>query len=137
MLWLSFSVRLIVAKSLAAAVQILPALGDGNSPEFKAVAQMVRENPLLRNRADWPIVVTKQYLGAQAFDKLTKPAAATATATATPPPKPTAKAAPGAPRKATASMPAADANAAIRAKLANGTATLAEVQQLARSMVGA
>lgn len=74
--------------SLADAVQILPQLADPNSDAFKAVQAMIQQNPLLRNRADWPVVVAKMHLGQQAWNAITKPATAPVVKPAPRPSKP-------------------------------------------------
>jgi hypothetical protein len=118
-------------------VQIVPELSDVNSQAFKAAVRLVNENPLLRQRPDWPVVVAKLWLGEQAFSaKQAKPAGA-AVAPARPAIKSTPKSAPGAPRTSTAALPQPSSNDTLKAKIANGTATLAEVQAYALSGVRA
>ena len=114
--------------SLQQAVQIIPELADVNSPAYKAAIQLVQQNPLLRHRADWPVVVAKLYLGEQAFLAKAKPAAAPA---AKPAARPAARPAPGAPRAAVSALPTADTKSALAQKIADGTATMQEVQQYA------
>ena len=120
-------------QSLAAAAQIVPELNDVNSPAYKAAIKLVQDNPLLRHRADWPVVVAKLYLGEQAFNAKAKPAPAAGK----PAVKPAVKAAPGAPRTSVAALPQPAANGALAKKIADGTASLAEVQQYALAGVHA
>ena len=113
-------------QSLMQAVQIVPELNDAKSEAFKAAQRLVQQNPLLRNRADWPVVVAKLYLGEQAFNQKAQPKTAPKAA----PAKPVLKPAPSAPRTSTAALPQASSVDTIRQRIANGTATLAEVQSL-------
>jgi len=113
-------------QSLAAAVKILPELNDAKSAAFQAASKIVSENPLLRNRADWPVIVAKLYLGEQAYNsKATGNGAGTPRPTA---PKVTSRPAPGAPRTSTAAMPPVNGSVVLAKKMADGTATLDEVQ---------
>jgi hypothetical protein len=123
-------------QSLAAAVQLFPELGDKQSPAFQSAQRILVENPLLRQRSDWPVLLTKLYLGEQAYMAKTKPAASAAPAVKAAP-KPPAKAAPGAPRTSVAALPRTGANDALSAKIKAGTASLAEVQEYTRSFVAA
>lgn len=120
--------------SLARALVILPDLKDSTSDAFKATSRIMQENPLLRNRADWPEVLVKQYLGEQLFNEKSKPAPVIATL---PPVAQPRRPAPSAPRTSTSALPAANAGDAITRKMADGTASLAEVQEYARGKVAA
>jgi hypothetical protein len=121
---------------LLTAVKAVPEFADPNSAAFKAGLRIVQENPALRARADWPVVVAKLFLGEQGFDSKMKPQAAPVP-TPKPAPRPTAKPAPGAPKNSVAALPQAGGNDALKAKMANGTATKQEVQEYTRSFIAA
>lgn len=125
---------------LQTAVQAVPEFNDPQSAAYQAAQRILRENPQLRQRADWPVVLAKLYLGEQGFETKIKPAAPAAPAAApakAATPRPAVRPAPGAPRTATAAIPQPTASEALKAKIANGTANLAEVQQYTRGFITA
>lgn len=122
-------------KSLADAVEFLPALRDPNSPEFAHARTMVSQNPLLRNRPDWPMLVVKNLLGTKALEALVKPAATPAAAPVKVAVATAKKAAPGASKNSIGALPVNNGSDVIAAKMKNGTATLAEVQEYTRAKV--
>ncbi len=130
-------------QSLQEAVKIIPELSDVNSPAFQAAKQMIADDPGVRSKANWPVILAKRYLGVKGFETASKPppaapVAAPAAPVAAPAARPTPKpSAPGAPRTSTAALPQPAANSALKEKIANGSATLAEVQQYAREHVAA
>jgi hypothetical protein len=121
--------------NLVEAVKRVPELNDANSEAFKAAQRIMAANPALRQRADWPVVIAKLYLGERIFN--TQPTPAAPAATAKPAVKPAAKPAPSAPKVSVAALPNPPANEALAAKLANGTASLAEVQAYTRGHIAA
>lgn len=123
-------------QSLAAAVQILPELNDANSNEYKAAAKIVSENPMLRQRADWPVIVAKLCLGEAVFNAKANAKGNGAAVTAKPAIRPS-RPAPGAPRTATGAIPQASTDDVLRSKIEKGTASLREVQEYARARVAA
>lgn len=113
--------------SLQRAVEAVPEFNDKNGPAFQAALRMVRENPLLLQKANWPEIVAKLYIGEQAIEAKLKPAPAAPAPK--PAVKPAPKPAPGAPRVSAAAAPAPDRLATLKAKMAEGTATMQEVQE--------
>lgn len=113
-------------QSVERATQIIPELNDKASPAYQFALQTALENPTLLRNPNWPITVAEMWLGRQAFTaKTSRPAAPAAPKAA---PKP---AAPGAPRTSVAALPQVSARDAVAEKIANGTATLQEVQAYA------
>lgn len=120
-------------QSLQDAVKHLPELNDKTSAAYQAAVRMVQENPLLRNRSDWPMLIVKNLLGTRALENLAKPPAPAPAAPAAPRPAP--KPAPGAPRTSVSALPQPAANDALKKKMANGTATMQEVTEYARGHI--
>lgn len=117
-----------------AAAQIMPEINDIKSAAHRNVQQLLQTNPSLRANANWPMVAVKLMLGEAAVAAKVKPAAP---APAVPPPtvKVVVKPAPGAPRRTSAALPQGNAMDAIKARIDNGTATMADVQAYARTDV--
>lgn len=122
-------------QSLQQAVQLVPELNDANSAAYKAAVAIVSQNPQLRSRADWPVVVAKLWLGEQVIAAKSKPAPAAPAKAA--PARPAARPAPGAPRTSTAALPNPSKRDALSAKIAAGTASMDEVQEYARGSIAA
>jgi len=123
------------AQSWHQATQILPELAsDPKSERARQFAALANQNPQLRQLGPhWPELLATQILGLELRGK-NKPVAkppATATVTTPPPPPPPPRPAPGAPRTSAAAVPQPKELEALRAKLANGTATLAEADRYA------
>jgi hypothetical protein len=124
-------------QSLAEAVKIIPDLTDPKSASFKAAQEAVQQNPLLRNNANWPILIVKHLLGTRALEERNKPATQPAPAVTPKIPARPSKPAPGAPKTSTSAIPRLNGNDALKTKMADGTATLAEVQEYTRGHVAA
>ncbi len=114
------------ATSWNEAVTKMPDLKNPKSETYQRIAHLLRTNPQLRDLANGPEVAVKLYLGEQAWTGKPLP---TAAAPAKPPTPPTPASAPGAPRTSAAGTPKSSELDTLRAKMANGTATLAEVDR--------
>lgn len=115
--------------SLGQAVTILPGLKDPNSAvrkEFNALAN----NPAVRALGpQWPVYVAQQILGKETATRAQAPAAVIPPLPPTPPPATVPG--PGAPRVSVPPPQPASVNDAVEARLANGTATEADMKNLA------
>lgn len=131
-------------QSWNAAAKILPEMNDMNSATHKAIAGLVKANPTVTQYPNWPQIAVKLYLGEQAFNKLAAPAPAApakaaaivpAPSTVPAPVVPALRSAPGAPAISGAAQPASKRMDELSAKLQNGTATMAEVDEYGRRSV--
>lgn len=114
------------------AASVMPQINDVKSPEFAAIAGILK-SPELRNRVDGPIQAVRLLLGDRAMTQ-------TLLASAKPAAKPKAavvKAAPGAPRTSVAALPQQTEATAIADRVAKGTATLEDMKKYARALVKA
>lgn len=115
---------------------IAPEINDITSPFHKQVLQIVQTSPELKGRSNWPEIAVKLAMGNEAWNAKAKPAPAAATAApAKPAAKLTPKPAPGAPTRSGSAAPAQDPATAIQKRIKEGTATLADVQALAKSQI--
>jgi hypothetical protein len=106
------------------AAKLRPEINDVNSPLHKRIKAVTDAKPWLLNDVEGPMQVLKYVLG----DELLKPAPAKPAAAA-----PAVRQAPGAPRKTAAALPPANVLAAIEKKMADGTATEADLKAYARA----
>ena len=136
------------AESWKAATAVLPELNTVGSLLHKQVAALIQSNPMLKSYPNWPQIAAKMILGDQAFAKMqappakapaapAKPAAIKPAPATIPPPVATAlRAAPGAPATSSSALPQSKRLDELSAKLANGTASLTEVDEYGRMSLG-
>ncbi len=126
--------------SLGNAVKLLPGLADVKSEEFKTFKAIADRNPAIKNFGpNWPTVLAQYIRGAtQATPAAGAPQppqppqpAPTIPKVEIVPPAPTRKA-PGAPGKTGAALPQTTDVDAARARVKDGTASMADVQLLAK-----
>lgn len=77
------------AAAINRAREIMPELADPNSDRFKAVSEVIRQYPQLRQRPDWAFHATIYAMGHEAFAKMQGGGAAPAAAAPKPAPKAT------------------------------------------------
>lgn len=119
------------ARSLEAAVKLVPEIKDAKSPRAQKFAAIVNQNPWLKQQGpNWPQVAATYLLGMERSQTATTQPAPVAAA-----PAPPARPAPSASRITTAALPAPDAGQELSVRLANGTATLEEVQRAAAGQI--
>lgn len=120
------------------AVKLVPELADAKSDRAKRFVQMANENPAVRSMgANWPVVLAYQVLGREAAVAKGAPAPAAAPAikpTPTPPPAATRQV-PAAPRATPPTPPKKNDYEQAAEKLANGTATLADITRMAKAAI--
>ena len=132
-------------QSWQAAAQVLPAMNNVKSPEYQAIAQFVQANPVVKSMPNWPQIAVKLLLGERAFNAKGAPAPAAAKPGAKPaairpapatvpaPVAPALRAAPGAPSTSASALPASKRSDELSALIASGKATLAQVDEYART----
>lgn len=129
------------AVSWGAAQKLIPELvSDPSGARAQKFVAIVQQNPWLKQQgSNWPIIAAKYLIGDERAATPATPAAATVP---TPVPQPTplpvtARPAPAAPRTVHAPAPQPSELDTLRAKLANGTATEAEVDRYGALALGA
>lgn len=125
------------AQSWQDAVKLIPELADAKSDRAKRFVQMANENPAIRGMgANWPVVLAYQVLGREAATKTAAPAAPAAVPAIKPTPAPVpppTRQVPAAPRATVPPAPKKGDYEQASEKLANGTATLADVTRMAKA----
>lgn len=118
------------------ASKYVPGLNQPNSPEYQQIARVVQNNPQLATHPEGPMIAVKLYLGEQALAGKLPAQMKAAPTTATAPAKPALKSAPGAPRASAAALPPTNRLVELQTKLANGTATMKEVDEYSSMNIG-
>jgi hypothetical protein len=124
-------------RAVTEAAKLIPGLKDAASAEFKQFKSIVDANAWVRHAGpNWPVVIAQFMLGAAAATKINAPGAPVKAAVIPPkieivPAVPTRKT-PGAPRASGAAIPATTEYEAARGRVQKGTATLADVQLMAK-----
>jgi hypothetical protein len=120
------------------AVKQVPELADAKSDRAKRFVQMANENPAIRSMGpNWPLVLAYQVLGREAAAAKGAPAPVAAPAIKpTPTPTPaTTRQVPAAPRATPPTPPKKNDYEQAAEKLANGTATLADITRMAKAAI--
>jgi len=125
------------ARNFQSAAQIVPEILDAKTDQAKLFNNLMREQPILRSLPNGPELAAKLILGHEVFtSRKTKTATNPPPVPLTPAPQPTPKSAPAAPRRSSEAIPQISELDTLRAKLAAGTATTAEVDRYSALALG-